>query len=106
MNDVCYTLTIKQKTCQTTIGKTFDNVYTNIPVGTVIPLQFGYTLKYISGTALAATVQLINPIFIPTLNFNIPDNTFKIFDLPCECASYRVFVGAILSPCFQTCTVS
>lgn len=104
MNEICYTLAIKQKTCQSSVNKIFDNVYTNIGVGTDVPLQFGYTLTYLAGTCAHCTIQLSNPIYIPTLNFNIPNDSYKIFDLPCECGTYRVYVGAILSPCTECCS--
>jgi hypothetical protein len=106
LNNNCpYTFVIKQLACQSGVYKRFDNTYTNTPVGTKIPLNFGYVLTLIAGTCRNCTITLSNPIYIPTINFNILNGSYKIFDLPCECGTYRVYIGAILAPAETSCNV-
>lgn len=107
MNNKCpYTLAIRQFACQGYIDKRLDNIYTNTQIGTEIPISFGYTITLISGTTRNCTIRISNPLFIPDINFNILNGSFKEFDLPCECATFRVTVGARLGPGVTSCKVS
>jgi len=105
-NNCCYTFAIKQLTCQGDVSKRFDNTHTNTPVGTEIPLSFGYTLTFISGTGKNATILLSNPIYIPNINFNILNESFKVFDLPCECGFFKLYIAARQAPCETSCSVN
>jgi len=105
-NNCCYTFAIKQLTCQGDVSKRLDNAFTNIPLGTDIQLSFGYILTFIGGTSKNATIMLSNPIFIPNINFNILNESYKIFDLPCECGFFRLSIAARLTPCETSCSVS
>jgi hypothetical protein len=104
-NNCPYTLAIKELTCQSNVSKRFDNSHIALPVGSEIPLSFGYTLILVAGTCKNCTITLSNPIFIPDINFNILNGSFKIFDLPCECGTYRLFVAARLAPAETCCEV-
>lgn len=107
MNNKCpYTLAVKQFACQGYIDKILDNVYANTQVGTEIPLSFGYTFTLISGTLRNCTIRISNPVFIPDISFNIPNGSFKEFDLPCECATFRVRIAARLGPGATLCNVN
>jgi hypothetical protein len=105
-NQCPYTFAIKQNLCQSGIAKRLDNTYTNTPVGSEIPLSFGYILTLIAGTCKNCTIRLSNPIFIPDINFNILNESFKVFDLPCECGTYRVHIAARVSPVETLCNVT
>lgn len=102
MNQICYTLTIKQVRCQNGISRTIDNVYTNISPNTIINLSFGYSVKIISTNTNSITIQLSNPAQIPNLIFNIPSGSFKTFDLPTEAGTLRVHIGAVVIQCEDT----
>lgn len=102
MNQVCYTLTVKQVKCQNGISRTIDNVYTNISPNAIIPLSFGYSIKIISTNVNSITIQLSNPDQIPNLIFNIPSGSFKTFDLPTEGGNLRVYIGAVVISCEDT----
>lgn len=104
-NNCPYTLAIKELACQGYIDKRFDKIYTNVPVGTELPVNFGYTVTLIAGTTRNCTIRLSNPLFIPDINFNIANGSFKQFDLPAECATYRLFIGARLGPGLTSCNV-
>ncbi|MEG1009436.1 MAG: hypothetical protein RSE41_08905 [Clostridia bacterium] len=106
MNNVCYTIVIKQETCQNGISKVINNTYTNVVVNTEILLNFGYNLKCINNTSTQCIVQILNDIYIPSLTFSIYNESYKIFDLPCECGSYRVYIGVTLGSCADSCCVS
>jgi hypothetical protein len=106
LNGNCYTLAIRQNTCQSNVNKNFENIYTNIAEQTEIPLSFGYTLTYINGTSTNISITLSNPIFIPNISFTIPADTFVIYDLPCECGTFRVYVGAKKISCAPTCCIN
>lgn len=107
MNNNCpYTFAIKQLLCQSGVAKRLDNTYVNTPVGSEIPLSFGYILTLIDGTTKNCTILLSNPIYIPNVNFIVLNESFKVFDLPCECGSYRVNIAARLAPVETFCSVT
>lgn len=106
MNNICYTLAVRQRRCQNGISRSTDNVYTNISNGTEIALNFGYTLTYISSSSSHATIQISNSSQIPSLIFNIPNNSFKIFDLPVQSGNLRVYIGATGICCSETIVCS
>jgi hypothetical protein len=107
LNNNCpYTFAIKQIVCQGGVSKRFDNTYTNTPVGSEIPLSIGYVLTFIRGTCKNCTVRISNPLFIPDINFNILNESFKVFDLPCECGTYRLHIAARLAPVETFCNVN
>lgn len=99
MNDCCYTIAIRQITCQNGIPRTIDNVYTNVEVGNIISLSFGYSIKILSINTSNIEIELSNPDYIPTLIFNIPVGHFRMFSLPKENGTLRVFIGAIAKCC-------
>ena len=99
----CFALAIRQKSCQNGISKNIDNIYTNITIGSTIPLEFGYKISVISINCSNTTIKLSNPDFIPDLVFNIPNDSFKIFDLPQEACSLQILVGAKQICCPTTC---
>ena len=101
-NTCCFTFNIRQFTCQNGITRNFDNIHTNILPGTDIQLNFGYIFSFLSGTANTASIAISNNLTLPSVVFNIPSGSFRVFDLPCECGTYRVFVGAVPAPCGVT----
>ncbi len=108
MNTICFTLAVRQRICQNGISRRIDNVYTNITPNAVIPLSFGYTLTFITGSTNNAQVQISNPDKIPNLIFFIPSGGHKIFDLPTDNGTLRIFVGATSIDCAETvvcCTI-
>lgn len=102
-NECCYTLAIRQRTCQNGVARTTDNVYTNIAIGSVISLSFGYSVTIVSISRRHITIQLANNDFIPQLIFNIPVGSYKIFDLPKESGTLRVYIGATEVCCEPIC---
>lgn len=99
----CFALAIRQRSCQNGISKNIDNVYTNITTKTSIPLELGYKLTVISISCTSITIKISNPDFIPDLVFNIPNNSFKIFDLPQEACLFRVAIGIKQICCATSC---
>ncbi len=106
MNNFCYSLAIRQRTCENGIARYTDNVYTNVTNGTEISLNFGYILTFISSNGSQATIQLSNPNQIPNLLFTIPNNSYKMFDLPVQNGTARVYIGATGLPCNDTIVCS
>lgn len=102
-NCCCYTLAIRQICCQNSISRCIDNVYTNITVGSSISLNFGYNVTITNTNCNSVTIKLTNNNFIPDLIFNIPNNSYKIFDLPQESGTLRVFIGARQTCCPISC---
>lgn len=101
MNNLCcHTLNIRQLTCENGISRTLENDYTNLTSGTEIPLNFGYILKYLGSSASNAVISIHNPLSLSPLTFNIPNGSYRVFDLPCECGTYRVLLNATPSPCY------
>lgn len=102
MNNFCYTLAIRQRRCQNGISRELDNVYTNVTTSSIIPLSFGYVVTIISKNQNSISIQISNPNFMPNTIFNIPSGSFKIFDLPTENGTLRVFIGATGIDCSDT----
>lgn len=99
MNELCFNLAIRQKKCQNGISVTTDNVYTNIENDTQILLSFGYTLKIISKNTSSVTIELFNPDLLSSIKFNVPNDTFKTFDLPMYNGTFILQVGVIRTTC-------
>ncbi len=93
MNDLCYNLAIRQNKCQNNISATTDNVYTNIENGAEIILSFGYTLTIISKNTNSVTVELFNPDLLDKIKFNIPNDSYKTFDLPMYNGTFIIQIG-------------
>ena len=106
MNDYCYTLAIKQRTCENGVARTSENVYTNVVNGSEISLNFGYKVTFISSTSSYATIEISNPEQIPNLLFNIANNSYRIFDLPVQSGTLRVYIGITRINCSETIVCS
>lgn len=99
----CFALAIRQRSCQNSISRCQDNIYTNITNGSTISLEFGYSITVISVNCSSITIRLSNQNFIPDLVFNIPNDSYKLFDLPQESGTLRVLVG-VKQVCCSTTT--
>ncbi len=102
MNEFCYTLAVRQQRCQNGISRRIDNVYTNVTNSSIIPLSFGYQIRVITRNANSIAVEISNLDFMPNTIFNIPNGSYKIFDLPTENGTLRVFIGATGINCENT----
>lgn len=98
----CYTLVIRQITCQNGIRKVIDNIYNNIEDGNIIQLSFGYTITVVSRTDCDVSIRLENANYIPTMIFIIPVNSYKEFNVPKESGSLVVYVGVKATSCPTT----
>ncbi len=106
MNNFCYTIAVRQRTCENGVARNTDNVYTNVTPESEISLHFGYVLTFISGSSGFATIQLSNNEMIPNLIFNIPTGGYKIFDLPVQSGHLRVYIGITSINCSETIVCS
>ncbi len=102
LNNCCYTLAVRQRTCQNGVARITDNVYTNISNGSTYNLSFGYKLTIIDINTAGISIKISNPDFIPSLIFNIPSDSYKIFDLPKESGTLRVYIGIRCTCCEPT----
>ena len=93
MNDLCYNIAIRQRKCQNGISLVTDNVFTNVEDNAEIILSFGYTLTVVSKNSNSVTIRLHNPDLLSDIRFNIPNDTFKTFDLPMYNGTYVLQVG-------------
>lgn len=98
-NSCCYTLVIRQITCQNGVRRIIDNIYNNVEDGSVIQLSFGYTLTVVSRNSTSVLVRLENTNYIPTLIFSIPVDSYKEFNVPKESGSLIIFVGVKAAVC-------
>ena len=92
MDNICYTVIIRQQMCQSGVPVTRENVYTNISQNSIIDLLNGYTLSFAISTNDTANLRFINTLFDIDLVFNIAENTVNVFDLPVENTIFRVSV--------------
>lgn len=98
----CYTLVIRQITCQNGVRRVINNSYNNIEDGTTIQLSFGYTLTIVSRNQSNIVVRLQNNNYIPTMIFSIPDGSYKEFNVPKESGTITILVGAKRISCPTT----
>ena len=84
IDNCCFLLAIRQRTCQNGVARVIDNIYINISAQSTYSLSFGYTLKVSSINQNSISINISNDDFIPSLIFNIPVNSYKVFDLPKE----------------------
>lgn len=103
MNELCYNLALRQRRCQNSISIVTDNVYTNIEDNATLLLSFGYTLTIISKNANSVTIELFNPDLLSKIRFNIPNDTFKTFDLPMYNGTFILQVGVERFDCACPC---
>lgn len=101
-NSCCYTLVIRQVTCQNGVRREINNVYTNVEDNTTIPLSFGYSLTVLSRTTSHVVVRLQNPNYIPSLIFTIPVDSYKEFNVPKESGTLIIFIGVKRATCPST----
>lgn len=102
MDQICYTLLVRQRTCQNGIPSNLENTYTNVTNQSIFPLSFGYSFRVISNNRATISIELSNPNFIPNMIFNIPNSGYKVFDLPKENGTLRVYIGATGIDCQDT----
>ena len=93
MNDICYNLAIRQRKCQNSISIVTDNVYTNIEDSAILLLSFGYSITIVSKNSNSVTISLYNPDLLNEIKFNIPNGTYKTFDLPMYNGTYILQIG-------------
>lgn len=99
MEDFCYDLAIRQRKCQNGVSVTSDNVFTNIEDDTQYIISFGYTISIISKNRNSVTVEIANPDLLESVKFNIPNDTFKTFDLPLYNGTFILLIGVIRKAC-------
>lgn len=99
MENLCYDLAVRQIKCQNGISVTTDNVFTNIENNAKLLLSFGYVLNIISKNSNSVTISLSNFELLEAVKFNIPNDTFKSFDLPLYNGTYVVLIGVIRKTC-------
>lgn len=99
MESFCYDIAIRQRKCQNNISVTSDNVYTNVDNESQIPLAFGYTLSIISKNRNSVTIEIENFDLLDKVKFNIPNDTFKTFDLPVYNGTLILLIGVVRNTC-------
>lgn len=99
MDSLCYDLAIRQIKCQNGISVTSDNVYTNVEDNSQILLSYGYVLNIISKNSNSVTISLYNFELLDTVKFNIPNDTYKTFDLPLYNGTFVVLIGVVRNTC-------
>jgi len=92
MDNICYTVIIRQQMCQSGVPVTRENVYTNISQNSIIDLLNGYTLSFSVATNGTANLRFTNSLFGIDFIFNIAEGTVNVFDLPVESTIFRVSV--------------
>ena len=102
IDNCCFLLAIRQRTCQNGVARVIDNIYINISAQSTYSLSFGYTLKVSSINQNSISINISNDDFIPSLIFNIPVNSYKVFDLPKESGTFKVYVWLKFSSCDKT----
>ena len=99
MENLCYDLAIRQIKCQNGISVTTDNIYTNVENQSQILLSYGYVLNVLSKNTNSITISLYNFELLDTVKFNIPNDTYKTFDLPLYNGTYVLLIGSVKNTC-------
>lgn len=99
MESLCYDLAVRQIKCQNGISLTTDNVYTNIENDAQLLLSYGYVLSVVSKNTNSVTISLSNFELLEPVKFNIPNDTYKTFDLPLYNGTYILLIGVVRNNC-------
>lgn len=103
MDNVCYTVIVRQQMCQSGTPVTRENAYSNVSQGTLLELLNGYTLRLESSMSNTSNLRFTNTLFGIDIQFNIANDTVTIFDLPVENTIFRVSVY-VQARCCKDCT--
>lgn len=103
MDNVCYTVIVRQQMCQSGTPVTRENAYSNVSQGALLELLNGYTLRLESSMSNTSNLRFTNTLFGIDIQFNIANDTVTIFDLPVENTIFRVSVF-IQARCCKDCT--
>lgn len=107
MDDTCYVLVIKEKTCQSGVPLTNERIFTNISDIDDITLSNGYILNVKQGTNNSLIITFLNNAFNINLEFKMVDSTPAVFDLPIQNGTYKVGVYLrVRSCCSNSCSCS
>lgn len=99
MDNICFSLIIRDKTCQSGVPIISEKVYTNLSSNESIVLQNGYMLNVFSTKDNKIKLEFINLALDISVNYYILSDSFGIFDLPIDSGTYRVGVYATKTCC-------
>ena len=71
MDNVCYTVIIRQQVCQSGVPVTRENAYSNISQNSIITLLNGYTLHISLSSGGTVNLRFMNTLFGIDIIFNI-----------------------------------
>lgn len=92
MENICFTVIIRQQMCQSGVPVTRENVYSNISQNSTINLLNGYTLNLSISAGDTTSLQFINGALGINLAFNIQNQNVALFDLPVDNTIFRVSI--------------
>lgn len=102
MDNVCYTVIVRQQMCQSGTPVTRENAYSNVSQESALELLNGYTLRISASTSNTSNLRFTNTLFDIDIQFNVANDTVTIFDLPVENTIFRVSVF-IQARCCKDC---
>lgn len=99
MDNICFALIIRDKTCQSGVPIISEKVYTNLSTTENIVLQNGYTLNIFSEQSNRIKLEFINNALNVNVSYYILSDSYGIFDIPIDSGTYRVGVYATRNCC-------
>lgn len=90
-NTSCRSILIRQTICVNGVPNTSENVYTNLTLGSIVPLKYGYSMTLLSNISDSTVITITGLSF--ALSVTIEEGRFKMFDLPVEGGKYELFIG-------------
>ncbi len=103
MDNICYTVIIRQQMCQSGTPVTRENAYSNVSQNSTLELLNGYTLSISISTNNTSNLRFTNTMFGIDIQFNIANDTVVTFDLPVENTIFRVSVFVQARCCKESC---
>lgn len=99
MDNICFSIIVRDRTCQSGVPVTSEKVYTNVAQDEIITLQNGYTLTVSNAQADKIKLVFNNDALNVNVTFYILNGSYGIFDLPIDSGTYRVGVYSIKNCC-------
>ena len=103
MDNVCYTVVVRQQMCQSGVPITRENAYSNVSQNTALNLLNGYTLTLSISTNNTVNLRFTNIPFGIDVLFNVSIDSLNTFDLPVENTIFRVSVF-VQARCCKSCS--
>ena len=99
MDNICFTVSIRQRICQSGVPVNIDRVFANVSNNTTFDLLNGYTVTIYRISNCRVRLTFVNQTFGFNFSFDVNDSTTNAFDLPIDGGTFRILIFASMRCC-------